>query len=108
MQLNTSTTIGGNLSLQNIASGVSMHQVCATKVAWNLAVYANATPVQIGSQDSSCPGNSFGKNGSVTYDTAATGFYNNKVAKNLSCSNNTSISGGGNNAQKKLGQCLSF
>ena len=105
--IGTGTTIGKNLSLQNIASGVSMNQVCGTKVAGSVTVYANATPVQLGSTGVTCPGNSFG-GVSVTYDSAATDVYNNKVAKNLSCSNNASISGGGNNANKKLGQCASF
>jgi len=106
--IGTGTTIGGNLNLQNISSGVSMNQVCGTKVAGNVVVYASATPVQIGSPTSSCPGNSFSGNVSVTYDTGSTGVYNNKVAKNLSCSNNTSISGGGNSAVKKQGQCATF
>jgi hypothetical protein len=101
-------TIGGNLNIQNVASGVSMNQICGATVSGNVAVSANATPVEIGSPDSSCPGNSFGKNFSVTNNTAATGVYNNNVVKNLSCTNNTSITGGGNSASSKQGQCAAF
>ena len=45
----------------------------------------------------------------ITSNTAPIQVYENDVEKNLSCSNNTSITGGGNLAQKKkTGQCASF
>jgi hypothetical protein len=106
--LGRGTTIGGNLTIQNVASGGAMHQVCATAVAGNMTVSANAAPIEIGSPDASCPGNAVGGSASVTFDTAATGVYNNQVGKNLSCSINTAITGGGNSATKKTGQCATF
>lgn len=106
--IDTGTTIAGSLNIQNIAPGVSLNQVCGTMVGGNAAVYASASPVELGSTDSSCLGNSFGKNVSITYDTGATGVYNNAIAKNLACSNNTSISGSGNTAGKMRGQCAAF
>jgi hypothetical protein len=107
--LGPDATISGNLSIQNIASGVTMNQICGTRVAGNVKVSANATPLEIGSSaDVSCPGNSFGQNVSVTNNTAATGFYNNTIRKNLSCSSNTSITGAGDTAATKNGQCATF
>jgi hypothetical protein len=106
--LGPDVTISGNLGIQNIASGVTMNQICGTMVAGNVKVYANATPLEIGSPDVSCPGNSFGKNVSVTNNTAATEFYNNTIKKNLSCSSNASIIGAGDTAATKNGQCATF
>jgi len=53
--------VTGNLTVQNLASG-SGNQICGAKVGGNLLVYANATRIQIGSQDISCLGNSVGNN----------------------------------------------
>lgn len=103
------STIGGNLSIQNVASASTASQVCGSKIGGTLQVYSNATPAQIGSaaQDS-CPGNFVGKNVAIQNNTAAIGVYNNAVVGNLSCSSNTSIAGSGNAAQKQSGQCSAF
>jgi hypothetical protein len=106
--LGPGTTISGNLAIQNVASGSANNRICDTKTGGNLQVSGNAVPITVGSTDNSCAGNSF--DGSVTIDsnTAATRVYNNSVGKNLSCTGNTAITGGGNSAQKKNGQCSAF
>ena len=101
------TEINGNLTIQNLSSG-SGAQICGTQVGGNLSVVTNATPVEIGSQDTSCLGNSVGNNLTVQNNTAAISVNDNHVTKNLSCSGNTSITGGGNLAGKKTGQCSGF
>jgi hypothetical protein len=44
----------------------------------------------------------------VQNDTGQTIVSNNNVAKNLQCSGNTTISGSGNTASQKQGQCAPF
>jgi hypothetical protein len=103
------TTINGNLVVQNVASGSSMNQICGTHVDGNMQVSQNATPIQIGSAlPDSCPGNFVGGNLAVDYNTAAAAVFNNGVTKNLECGSNTSITGGGNTARSKQGQCAGF
>ena len=107
--IDAGTTIAGNLTIQNVASASTTNQICGSRVAGNLNVAANAVPITIGSTGISCLGNSFGANVAITSNTAPIQVYQNDVEKNLSCSNNTSIAGGGNLAQKKkTGQCASF
>jgi hypothetical protein len=103
------TTIGGNLSIQNVASGAAMNQVCGSKVSGNVEVDYNATPVQLGSaQPGSCPGNDVGSTLNIGSNTAAIAVYNSRITKLLSCASNSSITGGGNTAQQKQGQCATF
>jgi hypothetical protein len=99
----------GNLDIQNVASGSTANQICGAKLDGNVQLSMNATPIQIGSlSGSSCFGSSFGGNLTINGNTGAMTLYNNSVNKNLSCSNNTSITGGGNAAEKKIGQCSNF
>jgi hypothetical protein len=102
------TKIGGNLSIQNVASGSAASQICQATVSGNLEISANAIPIRIGNPQSSCFGSSFGKNVDISGNTASVTVYDNTVGKTLSCSGNTSITGAGNNAQKKGGQCAEF
>ena len=102
------TTIGGNLAIQNVASGSTTSQVCQANVAGNLEVSMNAIPISIGSFQNGCFGNSVGGNVDIQSNTMAIGVYDNTVAKNLSCSSNSSIAGSGNTARKKTGQCSGF
>jgi hypothetical protein len=41
-------------------------------------------------------------------NTGPTQVFNNYAGKNLQCQQNSSITGGGNTAQSKLGQCAAF
>jgi hypothetical protein len=86
-----------------------MNQICGAKMLGNVQVFGNATPLQLGSTSpDSCPGNFVGGGLAIQSNTAAMAVYNSDVAKNLSCGSNTSITGGGNTAQRKLGQCATF
>jgi hypothetical protein len=107
--LGQNTKINGNLTIQNVASGASTNQICGAKLLGNVQVFGNATPLQLGSASpDSCPGNFVGGGLAIQSNTAAMAVYNSDVAKNLSCGSNTSITGGGNTAQRKLGQCATF
>jgi hypothetical protein len=102
------TSIGGNLSIQSVASGSTASQMCQATVSGNLEISGNAIPIQIGNPQNSCFGSSFGKNVDISGNTASVTVYNNTVGKTLSCSGNTSITGGDNKAQQKGGQCAGF
>jgi hypothetical protein len=105
----TGTAINGNLEIQNVASGSAMNQICGTQILGNVQVSSNATPLQFGARSLvSCPGNFVGGNLAIENNTGAIAVYDNAVQKNLTCSNNTSITGAGNTASKELGQCSNF
>ena len=107
--LGQASEVTGNLAIQNVASGSTTNQICGAKLDGNVQISTNATPIQIGSlSDSSCVSNFFGGNVEVNANTGAVTIYNNSVEDNLSCSNNTSITGGGNAARKENGQCAHF
>ena len=106
--LGPGVTIVGNLSIDSVASGGIAGQVCGVKLAGNLAVSGNAIPITIGSGDNTCPANVFAQNANINSNTAAVQVYGNTVLSTLACSSNTSITGGGNTAQKKNGQCAAF
>jgi len=72
-------------------------------------VAGDASPLQIGSTSpGSCAGNAIGGNASINVNSGAIALYDNSVTGTLSCSANKSITGGGNTAKSKLGQCKSF
>lgn len=120
--------IGGNLQIQNIPAGPAQNQICSETVTGNLQFQNNGTAVLIGSP--SCPGNtvggnlqvsnnsaavqvehnSVGNNLQVQNNTASTAVFSNAVNANLQCSGNSSslITGGGNTAAQKQGQCAGF
>jgi hypothetical protein len=102
------TTVGKNLTIQNLSGAALTNQVCGARVDGNLTLSGNATPLQIGSLDGSCAGNSFRGTVTIQGNTAATKVFNNVMTKQLTCSGNTSITGGGNSAQKFSGQCSGF
>jgi hypothetical protein len=121
-----SATIGGNLQIQNLPAGGGTDQVCGATVRGSLTVQNSATPVQIGS-GSGCAGNSIGGNLQVQSNSATTAIYSNSVtgfitdinntgasqvftnvSSVLQCSGNHSITGGGNRAITKQGQCATF
>lgn len=106
--IGSGTTVGGNLSIQSVASGSKTSQVCETQVKGNLQVSSNAIPISIGSPQNFCYGNSVSGNLTVQGNTAAIGVYDNLVDKTLSCSANASITGAGDSGSKKTGQCATF
>jgi hypothetical protein len=106
--IGTGTTISGNLSIESVASGSSRSMICQATVGGNLQVSNNAVPINIGSPQTFCYGNSFGGNVEIQGNTAPVAVHDNTISKNLSCSGNSAITGSGNAAAKKNGQCSGF
>ncbi len=127
VSIGPATAIGGNLSIQNLAATGPRAQVCGATIQGNLTFQNNAAAVEIGAA-SACPGNIIGGNLQVQNNTALTivfgnavtgnlqdqnntaaaQVFDNQVASSLQCQNNTSITGSGNTAKQKQGQCASF
>jgi hypothetical protein len=123
-----STTIMGDLEIEDIPLATTESHVCGTHVRGDLRLRENAAPIQIGSEDGSCPGNTIRGNFEVDGNSAATGIIGNTVGWNLDdhnnagptqvfdntvrgrllCYDNNSITGGGNTARRKEGQCKDF
>jgi hypothetical protein len=101
--------ITGNLKIQNVASGTTTNQICGAKLLGNVQISGNATPFEFGSASAdSCPGNFVGGSLAIQSNTGAVTVYDTDVTKNLSCSGNTSITGGGDTAESMQGQCAAF
>jgi uncharacterized repeat protein (TIGR03803 family) len=126
--LGPSLTIMGDLQIQNLPASPP-NMICGANVVGSFQLQNNGSAVQIGYQ-SSCAGNriggsllvannsasastaivgnSVGGNLQVQNNAASTQVFNNTVSNNLACQNNKSITGGGNTAKQKQGQCRSF
>ncbi|HET9107698.1 MAG TPA: DUF5666 domain-containing protein [Steroidobacteraceae bacterium] len=123
-----STLIEGDLQIQNLPAGSAPIQICGATIDGNLQYQDNAAAVTIGappgcaadsirgnlqvsgnSASAVVSGNEVGGNLQVLGNTGpSTQVSGNVVGKNLQCENNASISGGGNSAQEKQGQCASL
>jgi hypothetical protein len=121
------TTIKGNLTLNGIPSGTVQDLVCGSSISGNLVVQGNNSPIVVGSS-AGCSGNIVSGNLIVNANGAATSIYSNTVGGSLldqqntqptqvffnhitgllTCQSNSSITGGGNTAIKKQGQCAAF
>jgi hypothetical protein len=86
--IGASTTIDGNLQIQNGSSGCVLNQICGANVKGNLQFQNNSAGVDIG-LSSSCPGNDIDGNLQVQNNSASTQIYNNTVGGNLQDQNNT-------------------
>jgi hypothetical protein len=127
--LGPGSSIGGDLQIQNLPTGPGQNQVCGTTVNGNLQFQNSGTALLIGSTNpSSGAGNSVGGDLQVHDNTAATTVAGNTVSgnlqdnnntaptqvfinivgNNLQCAGDTSITGGGNTAKAKQGQCSTF
>ena len=106
--LGPQVTIWSNLTVQNIPSGSAQNTVCGVTVRGDMQVQGNGTAVEIGSTAGSCPGNSIGGNLQVNSNTALVQIFENQINNNLQCQSNSSITGAGNTAKSKQGQCSSF
>ena len=107
--LGPGATINGSVAIGLVAPGTTTNQICGTHVLHDVGVVGSASPFQLGSASpASCPGNTIGGNATVDLNTAPTAVYNNSIGETLSCAFNASITGGGNTAQHKLGQCAAF
>ena len=98
-------SVKNNLSVQNTPAG-SQGQVCGAAIGGNLLIQNNAGAVQIGS--ASCRGNNVSGNMEVDNNAAPIGIFNNTVGGNLNCQQDPFITGSGNTAKKKQGQCAAF
>ena len=116
-----------NLLVQNLAAGSGTNQVCGTSIWGSLLFQNSASPIQIGST-TGCAGNVVLGNIQVQSNSAssvidsntvysnvidknntgATQVFTNTISHSLECSGNSSITGGGNKAAHKQGQCSSF
>jgi cytoskeletal protein CcmA (bactofilin family) len=121
------STVDGNVTIQNVPTSSGQNKICGTKVDGNLTFQNSGTAVLIG-DPAACAGNIISGNltdqnntAATTLDgntvsgnlddhnnTAATMVFTNKIGGNLTCQLNTSITGGGNTAASKQGQCATF
>lgn len=107
--LGPTLTVASKLEVENTPSGSTQNAVCGVNVFGSLYFDGNASPVEIGSSSGSCAGNTIGGDLEVNSNSAAVQVFNNSVRDYLTCSGNTSsITGGGNTARSKQGQCSSF
>jgi hypothetical protein len=120
-------TIKGNLAILALPKSAVPTQVCGAVIGGGLQVVASASPVLIGAS-SGCPGNNISGDLLVSANLASTSIDNNIVGGSLadlanlgstqvftnhikgilSCAANSAITGGGNTATKKTGQCAGF
>jgi hypothetical protein len=120
-------TIKGNLAILALPKSPVQTHVCGAVIGGGLQVVGNATPVLIGTT-SGCSGNNVSGDLVVSANLAATSIDNNIIGGSLadlanlqptqvfsnhvkgilSCTANPAITGGGNTATKKTGQCAGF
>jgi hypothetical protein len=113
-------TITGNLQLQN-NSAAAVISVSQTSVGKNLQAQNNAGMVSITGDTSGNDLQATNNTGGITIstnkvsgnlqvqnDSPATAVSSNTVSGNLQCTGNAGISGSGNSAKQKQGQCAAF
>ncbi len=90
--------VGGNLTVQNNTASTTID---TNKVGGNLADQNNTAATVIDSNT---------VNGNLTdqNNTVESQVFNNAVTANLQCSGDSAITGGGNTAKSKKGQCATF
>ena len=101
------THIEGNLQIQDLPPGSAAVQICGAAIDGNLQYQNNGAAVTIGGA-SGCAGNTIGGNVQVNGNSASAVVSDNAVSGNLQCQNDASITGGGNSARQKQGQCASL
>lgn len=121
------SSIKGNFAVLDLGKSSTQNTVCGSAVGGNLQVVASFTPIAIGN-GTSCAGNNIGGSLTVTANAAATAIYgntiggsltdsanlmptqvfSNKIKSSLTCTADVSITGGGNTAAVKTGQCAKF
>jgi hypothetical protein len=92
------SAIGGNLHAQDSTGTLEIY---GNNVTGNLHIQNGTSATQIYNND-------VGKKLLLQGNTGSTQVFDNTVVDNLQCEGNSSISGGGNIAQKKKGQCGTF
>jgi len=122
-----STIIGNNLQVMGLPTNSVQSTICGVTVG-NLQFQNNGAPAAIGQNSTSCPGNQINgdlliqtNSGSIIVNgntisgnlndmdnTGPEQILNNKMNGKLQCSGNSSITGSGNTASSKGGQCAAF
>jgi uncharacterized repeat protein (TIGR03803 family) len=106
--LGPSLAILSRLEVVNLPSSSAQNTICGVNVNGSLYFDGNGSAAEIGSTSGSCPGNVIGGDLEVESNSALVQVFDNTVRDDLTCSSNTSITGGGNTARAKIGQCSSF
>ena len=122
------TSIKGNLNVLELGKSAVQNTICGATIGASLQVLESAAPVAIGNGTAACLGNIISGNLNVAANNAAIAMYGNSVGGSLldlanakptqvfsnqikvtlTCAGDSGISGGGNTAPIKLGQCSKF
>jgi hypothetical protein len=120
------TNVKGNVELDDVGSGVEIGSATPTtcgsnSVGGNLHAQSNTGATEIygnsvsgnlhvnnASAETQVYNNSVGNNLVLQGNGGSTRVFNNMVLNDLQCDTNSTITGGGNTAKKKQGQCKSF
>ena len=125
--ISSGSSIKGNFAVLDLGKSSAQNTICGSSVGGNLQVVASFTPIAIGN-GTSCPGNTITGSLTVTANDAAIAMYgntiggsltdtanfqatqvfSNNIKGSLTCSADVSITGGGNTAKVKTGQCAKF
>jgi hypothetical protein len=128
LAIGSGTSIKGNVAVLDLGQSAAQNTICGSVIGGSLQVVASFTPIAIGDGTASCPGNTIGSSVTVTANAAATTIYgnsiggsltdaanlkptqvfSNKIKGSLTCTADASITGGGNTAAVKQGQCAKF
>ena len=101
--------ITSRLLIQNLPSSSSQNSICGISVNGDLEIDNNSSTVQVGGSNSgSCPGSVIGGHLEIQNNTASVLGFNNTIYDIMTCAGNNSVSGGGNSARSKSGQCSAF
>ena len=101
-------TIMSRLLIQNLPSSTSQNSICGVAINGDLEIDNNASTVQVGSNSGSCSGSVIGGHLEIQNNTALVQGFNNTISDILTCAGNNSVTGGGNSATQKQGQCSAF
>ena len=98
--------IGHDLHIQHSEPGIAPDTVCGTNIGHDAHVENNTAPISFAAR-SCTTGNRIGHDMHVENNSSVQVFHD-VVQHNLECMNDASISGGGDSASRKAGQCASF
>ena len=102
-------TINGSVTIQSEPATAAPSQIYGTTVKGSLTLQTNGGAIQIGSGNAStCAGNAVGGNTTVQVNTGSMAVSANTIKGVLVCQSNSSITGSGNVAALKQGQCAGF
>ncbi|MGC1781930.1 MAG: FG-GAP-like repeat-containing protein [Acidobacteriaceae bacterium] len=97
------STIHGSVAISGLSGPSS---ICGAAMSGAVTVGPNTIPIMFGDPPS-CAGNTV--SGGVTIDgNSSVDVFDNHISGALTCTGNTSITGGGNTASSKTGQCATF